>query len=230
MLAITKGIPRYVTGLHRRLSTLAYSPIEGVARCPPSTSLEYLPQYDKQKRQMHTCKVLLGIERFDALLMLPTNILTHTPFISCMIANNTIMHLAACRYQYHGQQLRLARERIRMNMGMLKTLGGYWSLGKRTYEEVGVIARQVLCPLDQPKQNTVHPMPELQPIAPVELPPLDLQTAGPPFNLDDLYDLNFHEAIGYMASNLPHEYEIGLSYHSLKARSYDCDMSSLINK
>lgn len=47
------------------------------------------------------------------------------------------------------QALKLARERIRLNMGVLKALGEHWPLGKRTYREVGVIAREILCLVDQ---------------------------------------------------------------------------------
>lgn len=66
-----------------------------------------------------------------------------------MISNTTIAYLAACRYVLRDQALKLAREKIRLNMGVLKTLGEYWPLAKRTYREVGIIAREILCLEDQ---------------------------------------------------------------------------------
>lgn len=43
---------------------------------------------------------LFALEQFNELLMLPTNIATHTPFIICMIASITKTQLAACRCVY----------------------------------------------------------------------------------------------------------------------------------
>ena len=182
------------------MSTLEYNPIEGVARCPPPTPPESLRWYDTRECQLHTSKVLLGIERFDALLTLPTNILTHTPFIICMIANNTITRLSACRYFYQDRQLPLARERIRLSMGTLKTLGECWPLGKRTYQEIGIIAREVLSLVDRTQQNAVQEVPRFQTIASEESSLAISPTPDNLFDFCDLYDFNFHEAMGSMPS------------------------------
>lgn len=61
-----------------------------------------------------------------------------------MISNLVIAHLAACRFHYRGQPLKLARERVRLSMGALKVMGEYWPMGQRTYREVGIIAREIL--------------------------------------------------------------------------------------
>lgn len=66
-----------------------------------------------------------------------------------MIAIVAIAHLSACRYVFKGQEFRLNRERIRVIMGTLKAMGEHWSLGKRTYQEISVIAREILS-LDRP--------------------------------------------------------------------------------
>jgi hypothetical protein len=61
-----------------------------------------------------------------------------------MIANVAVAHLSACRFIYHGQKLSQSREKIRLTMGTLKSLSEYWVLGKRTYREIGIIARELL--------------------------------------------------------------------------------------
>ena len=66
-----------------------------------------------------------------------------------MIANTTIAHLSACKHILRDQALKLAREKIRLNMGVLKALGDIWPLAERTYREVGVIAREILCLVEQ---------------------------------------------------------------------------------
>ena len=43
----------------------------------------------------------------------------------------------------------LERERVRLNMGALRMLGEHWPLGKRTYDEMGIIAREILCLSDK---------------------------------------------------------------------------------
>ncbi|OJJ05028.1 hypothetical protein ASPVEDRAFT_55065 [Aspergillus versicolor CBS 583.65] len=109
-----------------------------------SMAIQTLRGCNSAQCQLHTAKVLRAIDQFDDLLTLPTNISTHTPFIICMISNLVIAHLAACRFHYSGQPLKLARERVRLSMGALKVLGEYWPMGQRTYKEVGIIAREIL--------------------------------------------------------------------------------------
>lgn len=82
-----------------------------------------------------------------------------------MIANVTIAHLSACRFIYHGQRLSQSREKIRLTMGTLKRLSEQWVLGKRTYREIGIIARELL---------------SLAKDTPVTLPAADLALPDPP--------------------------------------------------
>lgn len=61
-----------------------------------------------------------------------------------MIANVTIAHLSACRFIFSGESRTNSREKIRLTMGTLKRLSEHWTLGKRTYREIGIIARELL--------------------------------------------------------------------------------------
>ncbi|KAL4793945.1 hypothetical protein BDV19DRAFT_206962 [Aspergillus venezuelensis] len=137
-------IQTYVVDLHRQQSSLSYSPIEAIAHCSPPPPPESLRGCNSPSCQLHTAKVLRAIDEFNELLTLPTNIKTHTPFIICMISNLVIAHLAACRFYYKDAELKMARERVRLSMGSLKVLGEVWSMGRRTYREVGIIARDIL--------------------------------------------------------------------------------------
>ncbi|KAL8743431.1 MAG: hypothetical protein Q9190_004216 [Brigantiaea leucoxantha] len=120
-------INTYIVDVHRPLSNLAYCDVESVARLT------------------HTTTVLQGIDDFNEQLTLSGSLKAHTPFVICMIANTTIAHLSACKHILRDQALKLAREKIRLNMGVLKALGDIWPLAERTYREVGVIAREILC-------------------------------------------------------------------------------------
>ncbi|EZF36235.1 hypothetical protein TMEN_8230 [Trichophyton mentagrophytes] len=140
----------YIVDLHRELSSLSYSPIESVSRCaPPAPADANNPNKTPKDVQIHTSKVLLAVDKFNDLLTLPTTIISHTPFVICMIANTTIAHLSACKHLYRDKTLQIERERIRLNMGALKTLSMYWPLGKRTYREMATIARDILSLTDR---------------------------------------------------------------------------------
>ncbi|KAK2867989.1 hypothetical protein FQN49_003265 [Arthroderma sp. PD_2] len=140
----------YIVDLHRELSSLAYSPIESVSRCaPPAPPDANNPNRATKDMQIHTSKVLLAVDKFNDLLTLPTTIISHTPFVICMIANTTIAHLSACKHLFRDKTLQIERERIRLNMGALKTLSMYWPLGKRTYREMATIARDILSLTDR---------------------------------------------------------------------------------
>lgn len=137
----------YTVEIHRPLSTLASSPIEAVTRCAPLAPSEHLQESDKAASELHTVKCLSAIENLGHLLTLPTNLNAHSPFLICMIANVTIAHLSACRYILQGERLATSREKIRLTMGTLKILkrfSEHWILGKRTYREIGMIAREIL--------------------------------------------------------------------------------------
>ncbi|KAF2877233.1 hypothetical protein BDV95DRAFT_480991 [Massariosphaeria phaeospora] len=139
----------YIVDLHRSLSTLSFFPIESISKCappPPPTTLHLLtPDTDADAdAATHTAKALHAISKLHALLTLPTRFSTHTPFIICMIANMTIAHLSACHYLFREPQLAHEREKIRLNMGVLKMLGEWWPSGEREYRDLGVVAREIL--------------------------------------------------------------------------------------
>ncbi|KAJ6091560.1 hypothetical protein N7467_003529 [Penicillium canescens] len=134
----------YNIEIHRPLSALTHSAIESVSRCAPRAPSEQLKCNNAKEKDLHTLKCTKAIDSIDELLTLPTNMKSHSPFIICMIANVTIAHLSACRFIYHGQRLSQSREKIRLAMGTLKRLSEHWVLGKRTYREIGIIARELL--------------------------------------------------------------------------------------
>ncbi|KAJ5499471.1 Major facilitator superfamily domain general substrate transporter [Penicillium expansum] len=134
----------FTVEIHRPLSALTHSAIESVSRCAPLAPSEQLKCNNAKERDLHTVKCTQAINSIDELLTLPTNMKTHSPFIICMIANVTIAHLSACRFIFSGDRRAKSREKIRLTMGTLKRLSEHWTLGKRTYREIGIIARELL--------------------------------------------------------------------------------------
>ncbi|KAL2836755.1 hypothetical protein BJX68DRAFT_273386 [Aspergillus pseudodeflectus] len=162
----------YIVDLNRELSSLLHTSIESISRrtprAPPlsrdlswsssttpgpSSSSTANPWSSHSSQpgptaiHLHTTKVLTAIEKMNALLTLTlptTQLATHSPFIICMIANTAIAHLSAYKWVYAGPRLSIERERIRLVVAVLKRISDIWPLGRRTYREVVVVARDIL--------------------------------------------------------------------------------------
>ncbi|KAH8727024.1 hypothetical protein GQ44DRAFT_725776 [Phaeosphaeriaceae sp. PMI808] len=152
----------YIVDTHRQLSSLKYFPIESVSKCvppaPPSCN-----EAIKNEAHIHTAKILFSIDKLSTLLTLPTRFSEHTPFIICMVALITIAQLSACRYIYKEPKLAMEREKIRLNMGVLKMMGEVWPSGEREYHTMGIIAREIL----GLKDDEIH-IPEISPVIPLD--------------------------------------------------------------
>jgi len=118
---------------------------------------------NKDEEHIHTAKVLFSVNKLNGLLTLPTRFTEHTPFIICMITIMTIAQLSACRYIFKEPRLSLEREKIRLNMGVLKMMGEVWLSGKREYNAMGTIAREILSINDGEIE-----IPETAPVIPLD--------------------------------------------------------------
>jgi hypothetical protein len=135
---------RYTVDIHRYLSTLTYSAIEAISSCAPPPPPERLAPVFYRDAHIHTAKILRAIERMTDLLTLPGRIAVHTPFTICMVATTTIAHLSACKNVLQGEPLQVARERIRVAMGVLEIFAEVWPRGKNVTREVKTVARELL--------------------------------------------------------------------------------------
>lgn len=89
------------------------------------------------------------------MLTLPVRLARHTPFNICMIATMTVAHLSACKYVFTGEELKVARERIRVAMGALEVFAEIWPRGKKVVGEVKIIARTLLSLEPRPRQSSI---------------------------------------------------------------------------
>ena len=131
-------------GLQRPLSGLVYSGAESLSKCSPPAPPERMSPERERESHVHTAKVLNAIEGFTHILILPTKSSRHTPFSICMVATVAIANLSACKYILAEQRLSLARERLRVSIGVLKSLEEIWPLGKVTLQELRAVAREML--------------------------------------------------------------------------------------
>lgn len=99
---------------------------------------------EEQQRayDFHTTKVLEASEAAIALFTLPTPFLRHTPLVICSLTVSLLAQIAACRLRLKGVVYTAARDRIRLALGVIKTLGEAWPIAQKTVKEVQIIARE----------------------------------------------------------------------------------------
>ncbi|KAJ5052719.1 hypothetical protein J3E72DRAFT_232629 [Bipolaris maydis] len=125
--------------IHRPYSSLGYCPGEMSTRgfiAPSPFTL-----VPKAGRNAHTARVLKATEIATRLLAIPCALEKHNPFTACMTAQMAAVQVAACIYLLDGHALSIARDRVSLSIGFLKTMGSTWPLGKIMAIEVRTIAR-----------------------------------------------------------------------------------------
>jgi hypothetical protein len=132
-----------------------------------------------------------AIERLTEMLTLPGRVAVHTPFTICMIATTTIAHLSACKHVLHGEDLKIARERIRVAMGALEIFAEVWPRGKKVVRDVKTVARELLSLAPSTTATLSKPL-EIQPL-PKSVSP-HIQSNSPTISADQFSPL---ESSGY---------------------------------
>lgn len=140
----------------------------------------------KAGRNAHTARVLKATEIQTRLLAIPCALEKHNVFVMCVTAQLAAVQIAACTFLLDGQALSIARDRVRLSIGVLKTMGAIWPLGKEMAREVQAIARSSLSStsttIQQPACVDVDP-----PAAEVEIPRDDLICPVDPSAQIDIY-------------------------------------------
>ena len=129
--------------LHRPRSQLTYGSVERTSKCAPPPSEKAI---EKQQRayDFHTTKVLQASESAIGLFTLPTQFLKHTPLVICSLTLSLLAQIAACRLKLKGLLYNAARDRIRLGLGVIRTMGEVWPVAQKTVKEVQIIARETL--------------------------------------------------------------------------------------
>lgn len=161
--------------LQRPLSGLVYSGAESLSKCAPPAPPDRMSPERERESHVHTAKVLHAIEGFTHILTLPTKSSRLTPFTICMVGSVAIANLSACRYILTEKRLSLARERLRVSLGVLKSLEEIWPLGRTLLRELRAVARDMLNLGNTNPVSSICDMPEY--------------VAGPLLSLDCLSDL-----------------------------------------
>lgn len=125
--------------LHRPKSSLASSIVPDDTSCTPES------KYSTATKPiaLHTAKAIQAANTISKLITLPCPLIKHTPFFTCVITLAAIVHLSACSWLLHGDEGFLAKERIRLGVGALKTLEEVWNVAGCVLMQVKGVAREV---------------------------------------------------------------------------------------
>ncbi|KAL7271926.1 hypothetical protein RUND412_005288 [Rhizina undulata] len=125
--------------LHRPKSHIAIALVPDDTSCTPPAQWSTSPKPIAQ----HTAKAINAANTISKLITLPCPLIKHTPFFTCVITLGAIVHLSACSWLLTGDEGFLAKERIRLGVGALKTLEEVWSVAGCVLQQVKSVAREV---------------------------------------------------------------------------------------
>ena len=92
---------------------------------------------------LHTARCIAAANAVSKLVTLPAPLLKHTPFLAGVVTLACAVHLAACSWLLSGDEGFLAKERIRLAVGALRSLAGVWGVAAEVLAQVKAVARDV---------------------------------------------------------------------------------------
>ncbi|KAH8728108.1 hypothetical protein GQ44DRAFT_610186 [Phaeosphaeriaceae sp. PMI808] len=124
--------------IHRPFSALTFSQEEFSTQ----SFMVLMPVYiASSKRAAHTSRALKALEVYTKLLAIPTVVEQHSIFSMNVVAQIATIQISACKNLLTEHALTIGRDRLRLFIGYLNTMGSFWPLGKKMAKEVKAIAR-----------------------------------------------------------------------------------------
>ncbi|KAI8939608.1 hypothetical protein NX059_003370 [Plenodomus lindquistii] len=128
-----------LTTLHRPCSSLAYSPAELLTEAFLSPAPFAITT--KAARSSHTARVLKAAEILTKLLSIPCAVEKHSILSMTILAQLAAVQVSACNDLLQDYAQSIGRDRIRLIIGCLNSMGTLWPLAKRLVKEARTIAR-----------------------------------------------------------------------------------------
>lgn len=98
----------------------------------------------RQSQCAHTRRALKAAEMHTKLLAIPCVLERHHPFTLCITASIATAQVSACNLLLEDHAASIARDRVRLSVGFLSTMGNSWVLSKKMAREVRCVARRTL--------------------------------------------------------------------------------------
>ncbi|KAL6711772.1 hypothetical protein ACN47E_002815 [Coniothyrium glycines] len=131
-----------VLTMHRPFSALSFCPEEFTTE----TFIVFRPLAipDISRKAAHTARTLKSLDLYTKLLAVPVPAEKHGVLALSIVAQMATTQMAACKYLLEDHALAIGRDRLRLSIGYLNTVGSFWPLGKKMAKEVKAIARSAL--------------------------------------------------------------------------------------
>ena len=92
---------------------------------------------------IHAAKARRAANAISSLISLPTDIISHSPIITCIITLAAIVHLSSFS---QGVSTPSSEEQIRLNIGNLGRLGHVWATASAVGQQISGLAQQLFTP------------------------------------------------------------------------------------
>lgn len=96
------------------------------------------------RRAAHTARSLKALETYTRLFAIPSCAEKHSVFAISIVAQMATTQISACKNLLEDHAYTIGRDRLRLSIGFLATVGNYWPLAKKMAKEVKGIARSQL--------------------------------------------------------------------------------------
>ncbi|KFY03007.1 hypothetical protein V490_00349 [Pseudogymnoascus sp. VKM F-3557] len=126
--------------LHRKYSQLHGFASQSITSCAPH--LQGAPGWQLQR--LHSAKTVQSAIGITKLITLPTSLVKHTHFFTCVIALASIVHLACWSASTLVSEDDDLKGYVRLSIGGLKAMAEIWPSAKRVLEQVSGVAQEVL--------------------------------------------------------------------------------------
>jgi hypothetical protein len=126
--------------LHRPRSDLNLDDVEKVKTCVTAHGSAPLPGGFKD---VHTVKAMQAAKDICGLILLPCPMVKHTPFFSCAVTMSSIVFLSYWSFIATESGDTFIKDNIRLNIGVLKTLGELWPIANTVLGQVKGVAQEL---------------------------------------------------------------------------------------
>lgn len=135
--------------LHRPRSNLGFGRVNNVNICvQPGQVL--LPT---QTREIHTAKCLTSAENISSLIKLPGQLITHTPFFTCVVVMASVVHLSYWSFLVPDGQDDVIKQSIRLDVGTLQQYANTWGIASVVLGQVRGVAHTLF---NSKKAMSIH--------------------------------------------------------------------------
>jgi len=127
---------------HRPFSTLIYS-LEELTTESFTSPVPYV-EPSRQGQCIHTARALQAMDMQTKLLAIPCAFERHHLFCLCITASIATAQISACTLLLQDHAASIARDRLRLSIGFLSSMGTNWPLAKKMTRDVKRVARRTL--------------------------------------------------------------------------------------